>query len=485
MKFIIKLHPEITIKSNSVRKRFTRILESNIRLVLKTHELSVEVRNYWDKLEVSVNPKSADQLDKIRELLRQIPGIEQALEVQESSYTDLDDVYQQVKAVWHDKLAGKSFAVRVKRKGDHDFTSTEVARYVGGGLNQFCETGGVNLTNPDVIVNLEIERDKLLLVNDRFKCLGGMPLPTQDDVLSLMSGGFDSGVASYQMIRRGARTHFVFFNLGGRDHEIGVREVSYFLWQKYSLSHKVKFIAVDFAPIVAEILEKVENSQMGVVLKRMMMRAASQVADSLAIEALVTGESLGQVSSQTLRNLTVIDQVTDKLILRPLICSDKAEIIKIAREIGTEDFAKTMPEYCGVISRKPTVRAVLEKIEEEEAKFDLTLIDKVVRESKVEDIRKMAQQTEAELVSVSTVDSLPEGAVVLDVRGPEEEEHNPLELDGVEVKHLPFYRIATQFGDLDQSHDYYLYCERGVMSKLQALLLHEQGFANVKVYRPK
>lgn len=97
---------------------------------------------------------------------------------------------------------------------------------------------------------------------------------------------------------------------------------------------------------------------MGVVLKRMFMRAAGQVAEHFGIQALVTGEALGQVSSQTLTNLRHIDGVTDTLILRPLINWDKEDIINMARYIGTEDFAKTMPEFCGVISKKPTVKAV-------------------------------------------------------------------------------------------------------------------------------
>ena len=484
MKFIIKLHPEITIKSKSVRKRFTHLLEANVRTVFRQHEISAEVRNQWDKLVLIINPQATASYDEIVQILTCIPGIEQVLFVDETPFTDMDDIYQQVKAYWQDKLAGKTFAVRVKRKGEHDFSSTDVARYVGGGINQYCETGGVKLKKPDVTITFEIERDTLIMIKDRIKCLGGMPLPTQEDVLSLISGGFDSGVASYQMIRRGAKTHFCFFNLGGRDHEIGVKQVSYYLWKRYSSSHKVKFIAVDFEPVVNEILEKVDNGQMGVVLKRMMLRAATQVAENLQIDALVTGEALGQVSSQTMTNLHVIEQATEKMVLRPLICMDKSEIIDIARQIGTEDFAKTMPEYCGVISRKPTVKAVMEKILEEEAKFDMSLIDQVVRNSQVKDIRSIAKETEQEVAEVETTDQLTDGDVVLDIRSPEEEEANPLELDGVEVEHIPFFRLATKFGDLDQSKQYFLYCDRGVMSKLQTLLLHEHGFQNVKVYRP-
>jgi adenylyl- and sulfurtransferase ThiI len=93
--------------------------------------------------------------------------------------------------------------VRVKRRGKHEFTSIEVERYVGGGLNQHIETARVKLTDPDVTVNLEIENDRLLLVKGRYEGIGGFPIGTQEDVLSLISGGFDSGVSSYMLMRRG------------------------------------------------------------------------------------------------------------------------------------------------------------------------------------------------------------------------------------------------------------------------------------------
>ena len=133
------------------------------------------------------------------------------------------------------------------------------------------------------------------LIGERIDGLGGFPIPTQETVLSLLSGGFDSGVASYEFIRRGARTHFCFFNLGGDAHEVAVRQIAYFLWKKYSSSHPIKFISVDFAPIVDDILTNVDNGQMGVVLKRQMLRAAARVAHYVKAQALVTGEAIGQV----------------------------------------------------------------------------------------------------------------------------------------------------------------------------------------------
>ncbi|CAM4313467.1 tRNA uracil 4-sulfurtransferase ThiI [Vibrio agarivorans] len=482
MKFIVKPHPEIFVKSESVRKRFTKILECNIRNIIQRRTESVAVFNRRDHIEVT--SESDQYFNEVIEILTSTPGIHHVLEVKQSEFTDMHDIFEQVLELNRPNIENKTFVVRAKRRGKHDFTSIELERYVGGGLNQAVESASVKLHKPDVTVKIEIAGDKLNQVIARHKGLGGFPLGTQEDVLSLISGGFDSGVSSYLHIKRGSKTHYCFFNLGGPAHEIGVKQVAHYLWNKFGSSAKVKFIAVDFEPVVAEILEKVDDGQMGVVLKRMFMRAGGMIAEKFGIQALVTGEALGQVSSQTLTNLRHIDVVTDTLILRPLINWDKEDIIDLSRIIGTEDFAKTMPEYCGVISRKPTVKAVKAKLEAEEEKFDYSVLEKVVMEARVMDIRDIEKESQEAAPEVEQVQDVVDNAIVLDIRSPEEEDESPLEIDGVDVKHLPFYKLGTQFGDLDQQKTYLLYCDRGVMSRLQALYLQEQGFNNVKVYRP-
>ncbi|MEZ8039235.1 tRNA uracil 4-sulfurtransferase ThiI [Vibrio sp. 1F263] len=482
MKFIVKPHPEIFVKSESVRKRFTKILERNIRTILQRRTESVAVFNRRDHIEVT--SEGDKYFKETLEVLTQTPGIHHSLEVQQSEFKDLHNIYEQVLERSGALIEGKTFSVRAKRRGKHDFTSIELERYVGGGLNQAVESAKVKLKNPDITVKVEVENDKLNQVIERHKGLGGFPLGTQEDLLSLISGGFDSGVSSYLHIKRGSKVHYCFFNLGGPAHEIGVKQVSHYLWDKYGSSAKVKFISIDFEPVVAEILENVEDGQMGVVLKRMFMRAGGMVAERFGIEALVTGEALGQVSSQTLTNLRHIDNVTDTLILRPLINWDKEDIIDLSRKIGTEDFAKVMPEYCGVISKKPTVKAKKGKLEAEEAKFNFEVLDQVIENARIMDIRDIEKESQEQAPEVEQVQAVAEHAVVLDIRSPDEEDESPLEIDGVEIKHIPFFKLSTQFGDLDQSKEYLLYCDRGVMSRLQALYLQEQGFHNVKVYRP-
>lgn len=480
MKFIIKLFPEIMIKSESVRKRFIKILTGNIRNILNKYDDTVAVVKHWDYIEV--RSKNAENRALLIELLGRIPGIHHFLEVEEKPFNNVQDIFQQTLQDVAPLLENKTFCVRVKRKGKHDFSSLDVERYVGGGLNQHIASAKVKLSKPDVTVRIDIEDDKMMLVKARHTGLGGYPIGTQEDVLSLISGGFDSGVSSYMLIRRGSRVHYCFFNLGGAAHEIGVKQMAYHIWNRFSVSHKVRFVAINFEPVVAEILEKIDNGQMGVVLKRMMVRAASKVAERFGIQAIVTGEALGQVSSQTLTNLRLIDEAADVLVLRPLITHDKEHIIAIAKEIGTDDIAKSMPEFCGVISKNPTVKAVREKILSEENHFDFSVLESAVQNAQYLDIRQIAEQTAKEVVEVDTISVLGKNDIVIDIRSPEETDENPLELAGQEVCLIPFYKLSTLFPELDQSKNYVLYCERGVMSKLQALYLKESGFENVKVF---
>ncbi|OOR91177.1 tRNA 4-thiouridine(8) synthase ThiI [Moraxella caviae] len=480
MKFIVKVFPEIMMKGDSIRKRFMKVLTNNIREILTRCDDTVAVVRHWDFIEV--RSKDESKRAELVQKMQCISGIHHILQVEESSFTDMHDIYEQVLARFGARIENKTFCVRVKRRGKHTFSSMDVMQYVGGGLNQAVASAKVKLVNPDVTVKFEVADDKLLFITERFEGLSGYPMSTQEDVLSLISGGFDSGVASFQFIRRGSRVHYLFFNLGGAAHEIGTKQMAYELWKKYASSHKVRFTTVDFAPVVAEILEKIDDGQMGVVLKRMMVRAASQVAKRGGIEAIVTGEALGQVASQTLTNLHLIDKAADVLVLRPLITHDKPTIISIAEEIGTADIAKSMPEFCGVISKSPTAKAVEEKLIATEQNFDFTILDDAVANAVTIDIRKIAEQN-APTQSAEQVNSVGANDVILDIRAPDEVDDEPLVVTGANVITMPFYRLGSSFASLDQSKTYLLYCKKGVMSGLQAMYLKDQGFDNVKVYK--
>ena len=156
LKFIVKLHPEIAIKSKSVRKRFTKLLEKNIKLILLRKDEKVRVKNNWDNIAVETDISDAQTREWFIDNLKRVPGIVQFIEVQETPFETIDDIYQRTLELASHTIAGKTFCVRVKRNGNHDFTSTDVERYVGGGLNQNVEGAKVKLSKPEVVVKIEI-----------------------------------------------------------------------------------------------------------------------------------------------------------------------------------------------------------------------------------------------------------------------------------------------------------------------------------------
>ena len=483
MKFITKLFPEITIKSRPVRRRLIQRLQNNLQILLKRLDSDIKVSGFWDKVEVSFPGQDDELCAQIVDVMQRVPGIQSFLEVKEYPLVDFDNAFQLTREAYAERLKGKTFKVRVKRTGEHDFTSVEMERYIGGGLREHTDAAGVDVRNPDVWVDLEIRDKTLFVVTSIHQGLGGYPLGTQEDVLSLISGGFDSVVASYMTMRRGSKTHFLFFNLGGHAHEIGVKQVSLYLWKRFGASARVKFITVPFEEVVGEILQSVHHSHMGVILKRMMMRAADKVADRMKLDAIVTGESVAQVSSQTLPNLRLIDESCEHLVLRPLITMDKPDIIDLSRRIGAFEYASAMPEYCGVISDKPTTHARRERVVAEEGNFDFEVLERALEQAEVIAIDDIVENHDinAEIEALTRVE---ENQTLVDIRPPREQERKPLNMPGCDTRVIPFYKLETEFPQLSQEREYLLYCDKGVMSQMHAQHLHELGYENVRVFRP-
>lgn len=477
-KFILKLFPEIMIKGSSAKRQMVGQLYANLMSILERIDTTIAVRKFSDKIEV-VTP--VEVLPEVRQRLMETSGIEQILEVLQVDGMDtLEKIKEKIGELTIDSLEGKTFVVRAKRTGTHTFSSIELERTVGGYLLAHSNATKVDLKNPDVKISMELIEAQLNFITTKYKGLSGFPIGTQGDILSLMSGGFDSTVASYLTMKRGIKTHFVFFNLGGMAHEIGVKQVALYLWSKFGSSHKVKFITVDFQDVVEEIFRSTAPTYMGVMLKRLMLMASEKVADELEIDALLTGESVAQVSSQTLRNLALIDQVSNKLILRPLSTMNKPDIIDIANDIGTRHFAEAMPEYCGVISQNPIIHGSFKRMEKVAKQFNYDVLDTAVTEAKhiyVHDI--IDDMTSLEAVEV--VQDLKGGEyVVIDIRP--EDECIQTECENIKI---PFHKLKTEFAKLPKDKEYLLYCEKGIMSQLHAQYLKDaHNCENIRVYRP-
>lgn len=478
-KFILKLFPEIMIKGSSAKRQMVGQLYNNLVKLLGRFSDDIHVKKFSDKIEV-VTP--TDVLVEVRQTLLDTPGIEQVLEVlQFDKMETLDAIKVKVGEVMHHEIEGKTFVVRAKRSGSHAFRSTELEQTVGGYMLATYPSNGVDLHNPEVTIRIELINNQLNIITTKHVGLAGFPLGTQGDILSLMSGGFDSTIASYLTMKRGMKTHFIFFNLGGIAHEIGVKQVALYLWSKFGASHRVKFISVPFDDVLTEIFRSTHETYMGVTLKRLMLLASEKVSNELEIDALLTGESVAQVSSQTLRNLALIDQVTNKLILRPLATMNKPEIISIANNIGTKRFAENMPEYCGVISKNPITHGSYKRMEKEAKRFDYAVLDKAVGDAQTIYVDEIIDDV-ANTAAIEVISDLATGEyVIIDIRAEDE----CIETSSESIK-IPFHKLKTEFKKLPQDKEYLLYCEKGIMSQLHAQYLQDsEDRKNVRVYRPE
>jgi tRNA uracil 4-sulfurtransferase len=478
-KFIIKFFPEIMIKGSTAKRQMINQLYTNLQKLLGRISSEIKIKKFFDKIEVVCE---IDEVVEVRQILLQTPGIEFILEaIQIDNMHTLDDIKVVVNEKMAKEIQNKTFVVRAKRTGQQGFKSTDIEQTVGGYmLANNPNTKGVDLRTAEVTIKVELEFAQLNIITQRYEGMGGFPIGTQSEILSLMSGGFDSTVASYLTMKRGIKTHFIFFNLGGIAHEIGVKQVAYYLWNKYGSSHRVKFISVPFDDVVTEIFNSTSEPYMGVTLKRLMLKAAEKVANDRGIDALLTGEAVAQVSSQTLRNLALIDQFTSKLVLRPLATMSKSDIMNIANNIGTKKFAESMPEYCGVISKGPVTHGSYERMEKESKKFDYSVLDKAVENAIEVNVDEIADDV-SHIGQMEVISDLSSGEyTVIDIR-----QNDECIQTSAETLKIPFYKLKGEFKKLPQDKQYLFYCDKGILSQLHAQYLRDaENYTNIKVYRP-
>ncbi|VFB18363.1 thiamine biosynthesis protein [Pseudomonas fragi] len=176
MKLIVKVFPEITIKSRPVRMRFVRQLAKNIRTVLRDLDPAVVVTGVWDNIELQTRVSDPKALKEMTERLSCMPGIAHFLQVDEYPLGDFDDIVEKCKLHFGEALAGKIFSVRCKRAGKHPFTSMEVEKYVGSKLRRECGAAGIELKKPEIEVRIEIRDQRLFVIHNQHDSIGGYPL---------------------------------------------------------------------------------------------------------------------------------------------------------------------------------------------------------------------------------------------------------------------------------------------------------------------
>ena len=491
IKFVIRVSSELGVKSPAVRKRWTTFLSQNIRKLARQICPKAKVRQEWDGLELVVNQYEDKQFDKLKqqlqELLARTPGIAHFSFAKEGHFSTKKDLVQLcIDHYQHLVSPSQSFAVRVRRKGVHDFKSPEIESAVGAGLLERCPGLHVKLKSPDHLIQIDLNDQNLDLLEAKQLGLGGFPIGTQGSALMLMSGGFDSTAAAYHAMRRGLKVHFVYFDMGAPEQTLIVKSIAEQLWQRYGASHPVRIITVPWHALMADIAANSRPSTAGVVLKRLMLQAASKVAKKAKAEALITGEAVSQVASQTLPNLSLIDKAAELPVFRPLIFTDKHTIIDQVRKLGLEPLCVGIKEVCGSVSIKPSAQVDASLLAADESRLTQGLLQAALTAGEVLSIDRLHTASEKKNTTAQpSIDTKLEAPdVIIDIRHPDEIADRPFpfrdRFANIPVEPIPFYQLLEASEHFERSKQYALYCKEGSMSRLQARHLRNQGFSNIQ-----
>lgn len=468
MLWLIRLSSDLTTKLHNTRKRFQARLVRNLKDALDTHNVSYTFKSTWSRFFV----ESDDP--RVPQLLEHVFGVHSYSLVHPSPLTTFEDIIAQGKAIYEDEVKGKTYAVRARRTKDIPFSAMDIQQHLGFALN---EGATVDLTNPEVEVNVEVREGQVYFFSEKHPGPKGLPLNVEGRALCLMSGGFDSAVAAWMMLKRGLALDYVFFRLGGEAHERDVHQVVKVLSDHWSYGSRPRLYVIPFEDVVEQIQDHVHTRYWQLILKRQMYRVAQEVAHRCKLNTLITGEALGQVSSQTLANLEALN-ITDKMpILRPLIGFDKNEIVKKAFKIGTGVISEKVPEYCAIVPTRPSTGAKFQELDDQEAnlKTDIAGLAEHAKRIKLRDATLTAPDPEI-------VTELPpeDDTVLLDIRTDTEFRRGHDD----RATHLEFAYALDFYKKLDQSKHYYIYCGVGLKSANLVERMRASGY-QAWVYQPE
>ncbi|WHH59397.1 tRNA uracil 4-sulfurtransferase ThiI [Petroclostridium sp. X23] len=384
---ILVKYGEIILKGLN-RPLFEEKLIKNIKNVIK--DLG-KIKVTKAQATIYVEPLNDDvSITKVIERLKKVSGIVSISRVAKME-KDLDEINNKCVEYLRPVLDQiKTFKVETKR-ADKKFPlkSPEISREVGGYiLSQFNHLV-VDVHNPDIVVNVEVRDTFAYVYTEKIAGIGGMPIGTNGKAALLLSGGIDSPVAGWMIAKRGVELEAVHFFSAPYTSERAKDKVIELAKIMASYCGRIKLHIVPFTDIQLDIHEKCPEDQMTLIMRRFMMKIAERIAVKSGCNALITGESLGQVASQTIQSLGVTNAAVDLPVFRPLIGMDKDEIVTIARKIDTFETSILPYEDCCTVfvPKHPKTKPVLDKIVESETHLDVeTMVDKAVNDTEVIEI---------------------------------------------------------------------------------------------------
>ena len=456
---VARLAGELAIKARRTRGEFRRRLVGNVKDALSAAGVRFSLRREPARLIVRADRDSA------LPTLGRVFGLGSISPVDAVCEGRIEPIVASGARIFADRVAGRRFAVRARTPGAGP-SSREIEVRLGAELGRRAP---VDLTDPEITVRVEVFDGTARLFSERRPGAGGLPLGSAGRGVALLSGGFDSPVAAWMMMRRGLALDFVFGSLAGPEHDRAVLGLAKLLADAWAHGDRPRIHVLPLAPLVEAIRRRTDDGLQQVLLKRLLYRAAERIARTRGASAIITGESLGQVSSQTLDNLAAIESGAALPVLRPLLGLDKMEIIERSRAIGTHDLSAKLPETCDLNPRRPAIAAAASEIDAAVERLGRAALDGLVVGARVVDLRRTALGALGR--SAPTIDRVPDGALVVDLRSPAAfaRGHLPGAIPG------DADAIAADPAALPPGRTLVLVCEVGARSAALAERLRELG----------
>ena len=351
---------ELWLKGKN-RKYYFQTLKEHVQMVLRAYagEERVSLRNEQQRLVASF--ESGFSSETIQSLIK-IPGIatvQPAISIKREKDLILPTIVEKLNSELNkDRIT--TFKVKCKRI-DKSFqhNSMDLSRELGHLLLKEFSCLKVDVRNPEIMIDIKVMQDKIFISTEKFTATGGLPVCTSGHVITMISGGFDSPVASYMMSKRGCRQDFIFFYAYpyvGDEVKEKILKICEVLSQ---YQRGCKLYVVPFGDVQNQIAKDCREEYRTLLFRKVMVQTSNYLADRVKGDAILTGDALGQVSSQTMRNMTVIDEFSRRILLRPLVGFNKLEIIKLSQKIETHDIS-IIPhdDACSLFSPKhPVIKA--------------------------------------------------------------------------------------------------------------------------------
>jgi thiamine biosynthesis protein ThiI len=367
---LVKYAPEIFLKGLN-RNKFEKKLKDNIKKVLEetNYEFVVDQGRWFIY---------SEELEEVIDKVMKVFGVSEVSIVTEIE-ASMEEINKQ--AAKEAKESGASnFKVETNRANkDFPLNSMEISRAVGAYILNNVPGLTVKISKPEYTVNIEV-REKAYVYSKRIKAVGGLPYGMNGSTMLMLSGGIDSPVAGYMMARRGVEVSCVYYHSHPYTSERAKEKVKQLAAILSNYTGSVKLYVVPFTDIQMSIIDKCREDELTIIMRRFMTRIACSLADKLKIQSVTTGESIGQVASQTMEGLVVSTDVADRPMFRPLIAMDKQDIMDISRQIGTYETSILPYEDCCTIfvPKHPKTKPALDKMIKAESVLD---VDRLVEEA--------------------------------------------------------------------------------------------------------